>query len=81
MVPSLLPPDEDATPEGDPHVLRSHVRCAPLTSGFIVCIANLMSEELLPPHLDKSVVCFSPRFSTKHYGTLKKSLSLPRGTL
>ena len=46
--PSLLPPDEDATPEGDPHALRSHVRCAPLKSGFVVCVANLISEQLLP---------------------------------
>ena len=56
--PSLLPTGEDATPEGDPHVLRSHVRCAPLTSGFVVCIANLMSEELLPRRaLDLGQVC------------------------
>ena len=56
--PSLLPPDEDATPEGDPHVHRSHVRCAPLKSGFVVCIANLMSEELLPRRaLDLGQVC------------------------
>ena len=44
--PSLLPPDEDATPEGVLHELRSNVQCAPLKSGFVVCIANLMSEEL-----------------------------------
>ena len=32
-------------------------------------------------HSMKKVLCFSPRVSTRHYGTLKKSLSLPRGTL
>ena len=32
-------------------------------------------------HSMKKVLCFSPRVSTIHYGTLKKSLSLPRGTL
>ena len=48
MVASLLPPDEDATPEGELHELRSNVQCAPLTSGFVVCVANLISEQLLP---------------------------------
>ena len=48
MVASLLPPDEDATPEGELHELFSNVQCAPLTSGFVICVANLISEQLLP---------------------------------
>ena len=38
-------------------------------------------ETEAPRHSMKKVMCFSPWFSTVHYGTLKKSLSLPRGTL
>jgi len=47
-LPSLLPPYEDATPEGELNELRSNVQCAPLKSGFVVCVANLISEQLLP---------------------------------
>ena len=40
-----------------------------------------LTEIELRRHSMKKVLCFSPRVSTIHYGTLKKSLSLPRGTL
>ena len=44
-------------PEGELHEIRSNVQCAPLTSGFVVCVANLTSEQLLPrPALDRRQV-------------------------
>ena len=50
--PSLLPP------EGELHELRSNVQCAPLKSGFVVYVANLISEQLLPRRaLDHGQVC------------------------
>eukprot|EP00964_Phaeocystis_antarctica_P081273 scaffold50834_cov102-Phaeocystis_antarctica.AAC.3 len=38
----------EGTPEGDLHVVCRHVPHALLTTGFIVCFANLMSEQLRP---------------------------------
>ena len=36
------------TPEGDLHVVCRHVPRASLTTGFIFCVANLISEQLRP---------------------------------
>ena len=47
----------EVTPEGDFHVVCRHVPHAPLTTGFIVCFANLMSEQLRPSRaLDRGQV-------------------------
>merc|ERR1719345_34377 len=47
----------EGTPEGDLHVVCRHVPHAPLTTGFIVCFANLMSEQLRPSRaLDRGQV-------------------------
>ena len=47
----------EVTPEGDLHVVCRYVPHAPLTTGFIVCFANLMSEQLRPSRaLDRGQV-------------------------
>jgi hypothetical protein len=47
---------------GDVLVLCNHVHCAPLIGGFVVCFANLKSEQPLPRLvLDRGQVCVRTR--------------------
>ena len=52
-------------------------RCAATASSGALEAARAARDR----HTLTKVVCFSPQASTRHYGTLEKSLSLPRGTL
>ena len=69
-------------PSGSSSIARSALCCheaGSVTSSFSLQRAHTACDPL--SHSMKKVLCFSPRLSTIHYGTLKKSLSLPRGTL